>query len=43
MLSGISFDIGKGKAASSMTSTQKVLGFIGIFGQWQADLSFVMM
>lgn len=41
LLSGIIF--GVGLAASGMTSTQKVLGFLDIFGQWQADLLFVMI
>jgi uncharacterized membrane protein YedE/YeeE len=41
LLSGIIF--GAGLAASGMTSTQKVLGFLDIFGQWQADLLFVMV
>lgn len=41
LLSGIIF--GVGLAASGMTSTQKVLGFLDIFGQWQADLLFVMV
>ncbi len=41
LLSGIFF--GAGLAASGMTSTHKVLGFLDIFGQWQADLLFVMV
>lgn len=33
---------GFGLAASGMTSTDKVLGFLDVFGAWQADLMFVM-
>lgn len=33
---------GVGLAASGMTDTQKVLGFLDVFGAWQADLLFVM-
>jgi uncharacterized membrane protein YedE/YeeE len=40
LLSGIVF--GAGLAASGMTSTQKVQGFLDFFGEWQADLLFVM-
>jgi uncharacterized protein len=40
LLAGLIF--GVGLAASGMTDTQKVLGFLDIFGDWQADLLFVM-
>ena len=33
---------GAGLAASGMTNTAKVIGFLDIFGQWQPDLIFVM-
>jgi uncharacterized membrane protein YedE/YeeE len=41
LLGGIIF--GAGLAASGMTSTQKVQGFLDVFGEWQADLLFVMV
>lgn len=40
VLAGILF--GFGLAASGMTDTQKVLGFLDIFGAWDPDLAFVM-
>lgn len=33
---------GAGLAASGMTNTAKVIGFLNIFGQWDADLLWVM-
>ena len=33
---------GVGLAASGMTDTAKVLGFLDLFGQWVPDLAFVM-
>jgi len=39
-LSGLLF--GVGLAASGMTDTSKVIGFLDIFGSWDADLLFVM-
>lgn len=33
---------GVGLAASGMTNTAKVIGFLDIFGQWDPDLIFVM-
>lgn len=33
---------GLGLAASGMTNTAKVIGFLDFFGQWDADLLFVM-
>lgn len=33
---------GFGLAASGMTSREKVLGFLDLFGQWIPDLAFVM-
>lgn len=33
---------GSGLAASGMTNTAKVIGFLDIFGQWDPDLLFVM-
>lgn len=40
---GCGLIFGAGLAASGMTSTAKVLGFLDIFGDWQADLAFVMV
>lgn len=40
LLSGLLF--GVGLAASGMTDPAKVLGFLDLFGDWQADLMFVM-
>jgi uncharacterized protein len=40
LIAGLIF--GVGLAASGMTDTQKVLGFLDIFGAWKADLMFVM-
>lgn len=40
LLAGLLF--GAGLAASGMTDTAKVIGFLDIFGQWDADLLFVM-
>ncbi len=39
-LSGILF--GAGLAASGMTDTSKVIGFLDVFGEWDPDLLFVM-
>ena len=39
-LCGIIF--GAGLAISGMTDTQKVIGFLDIFGNWVPDLAFVM-
>ena len=33
---------GAGLAASGMTNTAKVIGFLDLFGNWDADLAFVM-
>lgn len=33
---------GLGLAASGMTNTAKVIGFLDFFGQWDSDLLFVM-
>lgn len=33
---------GAGLAASGMTNTAKVIGFLDVFGQWDPDLLFVM-
>lgn len=33
---------GAGLAASGMTDTAKVIGFLDVFGQWDPDLIFVM-
>jgi len=33
---------GVGLAASGMTNTAKVIGFLDVFGSWDADLLFVM-
>ncbi|MBX2848777.1 MAG: YeeE/YedE family protein [Acidiferrobacterales bacterium] len=33
---------GLGLAASGMTDTTKVIGFLDVFGQWDPDLLFVM-
>lgn len=33
---------GLGLAASGMTDTQKVIGFLDVFGSWEPDLLFVM-
>lgn len=33
---------GAGLAASGMTDTGKVLGFLDVLGRWQPDLAFVM-
>ncbi len=33
---------GLGLALSGMTDTQKVIGFLDVFGQWVPDLAFVM-
>lgn len=41
LFGGLIFGIGL--AAAGMTSTQKVLGFLDVFGEWQADLLFVMV
>lgn len=40
LLCGIVF--GVGLAASGMTDTAKVLGFLDLFGTWVPDLAFVM-
>lgn len=40
LIAGILF--GLGLAASGMTDTAKVLGFLDIFGAWDPDLAFVM-
>ena len=40
LLCGLVF--GVGLAASGMTDTAKVLGFLDLFGQWVPDLAFVM-
>ncbi len=40
LLCGLVF--GVGLAASGMTDTAKVLGFLDLFGQWVLDLAFVM-
>ncbi len=40
LLAGLLF--GVGLAASGMTDTAKVIGFLDIFGQWDPDLIFVM-
>lgn len=40
LLAGLLF--GAGLAASGMTNTDKVLGFLDLTGAWQADLIFVM-
>jgi uncharacterized membrane protein YedE/YeeE len=40
LLCGLLF--GAGLAASGMTDTAKVIGFLDIFGQWDPDLLFVM-
>jgi len=40
LLCGLIF--GAGLAASGMTSTDKVLGFLDVAGAWQPDLAFVM-
>lgn len=40
LLSGLIF--GFGLALSGMTDTNKVLGFLDIFGSWQPALAFVM-
>lgn len=40
LLSGLLF--GLGLAASGMTDTRKVIGFLDIFGNWDPDLIFVM-
>ena len=40
LLCGIVF--GVGLAASGMTNTAKVLGFLDLFGTWVPDLAFVM-
>jgi uncharacterized membrane protein YedE/YeeE len=34
---------GAGLAYSGMTNTEKVIGFLDLFGNWQADLLFVMI
>ncbi len=33
---------GAGLAASGMTDTEKVIGFLDVFGYWDSDLLFVM-
>lgn len=40
LISGILFGIGL--AISGMTDTEKVIGFLNIFGHWVPDLVFVM-
>ena len=40
LLAGLLF--GAGLAASGMTNTSKVIGFLDIFGQWNPDLLMVM-
>ena len=40
LLCGVLF--GLGLAASGMTNTAKVIGFLDVFGAWDADLMFVM-
>jgi len=40
LLAGLLF--GLGLAASGMTDTHKVIGFLSIFGDWDSDLLFVM-
>ena len=40
LISGLLF--GLGLAASGMTDTRKVIGFLDIFGNWDPDLIFVM-
>ena len=40
LLSGLIF--GAGLAASGMTDTAKVQGFLDLTGQWVPDLAFVM-
>lgn len=40
LIAGLLF--GFGLAASGMTDTQKVIGFLDIFGNWDPDLAFVM-
>jgi len=40
LISGLLF--GLGFAASGMTDTQKVIGFLDVFGDWDPDLMFVM-
>jgi uncharacterized membrane protein YedE/YeeE len=40
LLAGLLF--GAGLAASGMTNTSKVIGFLDIFGAWDADLLMVM-
>lgn len=40
LISGLVFGIGL--AASGMTDTAKVIGFLDIFGRWVPDLIFVM-
>lgn len=41
LLSGLLF--GVGLALSGMTDTEKVLGFLDVFGAWDMTLAFVMM
>lgn len=40
LIAGLFF--GVGLAASGMTDTAKVIGFLNIFGAWDSDLLFVM-
>lgn len=40
LIAGLLF--GVGLAASGMTDPAKVIGFLDLFGDWQADLAFVM-
>lgn len=40
LISGLLF--GVGLAVSGMTDTEKVLGFLDFFGEWDATLAFVM-
>ena len=40
LIAGLLF--GVGLAASGMTNTAKVIGFLDLFGDWDADLLFVM-
>jgi uncharacterized membrane protein YedE/YeeE len=40
LFAGLLFGIGL--AASGMTNTSKVIGFLDVFGQWDADLLMVM-
>ncbi len=40
LIAGLLF--GAGLAASGMTNTAKVIGFLDVFGRWDADLMFVM-